>query len=330
MKEVYSWAQVEFDVWYWESDVDADSLKLAKEYFEKGLFVESEGAIGIDLADFKLGFCLLIKSDGNGLYATKDIELARKKFTQHKIEKSIYVVDKRQALHFQQVFKTLELMGFENAKNCHHLQYDFVELPDGAMSSRKGNIVPLQSLVDEMVAMIKREYLSKYESDWTSQEIDKTANDVARGAIKYGMIRLDNNKKIVFDMKEWLKLDGESGPYIQYSYARIHSLCEKLGYHQSLKADWSQLKEPQEIALLQKLTGFNDVAIISAEQYKTGSMCSYLYDLSKLFNSFYAECSVQNAGTEELKTARLLLCKSVSVVLEKGLNILGIPAPKRM
>jgi arginyl-tRNA synthetase len=330
MKEVYAWAQVDFDVWYWESDVDADSLKLAKEYFEKGLFVESEGAIGIDLSDFKLGFCLLIKSDGNGLYATKDIELARKKFTQHKIEKSIYVVDKRQALHFQQVFKTLELMGFENAKNCYHLQYDFVELPDGAMSSRKGNIVPLQSLVDEMVSMIKKDYLAKYESEWTSDEINKTANDVARGAIKYGMIRLDNNKKIVFDMKEWLKLDGESGPYIQYSFARINSLCDKLGYKDSLKADWNQLKEPQEMALLQKLNGFNDVAIISAEQYKTGSMCSYLYDLSKLFNSFYAECSVQNAGSEELKIARLLLCKSVSLVLEKGLNILGIPAPKRM
>jgi arginyl-tRNA synthetase len=221
-------------------------------------------------------------------------------------------------------------MGFENAKNCYHLQYDFVELPDGAMSSRKGNIVPLQSLVDEMVSMIKKDYLAKYESEWTSDEINKTANDVARGAIKYGMIRLDNNKKIVFDMKEWLKLDGESGPYIQYSFARINSLCDKLGYKDSLKADWNQLKEPQEMALLQKLNGFNDVDIISAEQYNTGSMCSYLYDLSKLFNSFYAECSVQNAGSEELKIARLLLCKSVSLVLEKGLNILGIPAPKRM
>jgi arginyl-tRNA synthetase len=221
-------------------------------------------------------------------------------------------------------------MGFENAKNCHHLQYDFVELPDGAMSSRKVKIVPIQSLVDEMFSIINKDYLAKYESEWTAEEINKAANDVARGAIKYGMIRLDNNKKIVFDMKEWLKLDGESGPYIQYSYARINSLCERLGFNQSMKADWTQLKEPQEMALLQKLNGFNDVAIISAEQYKTGTMCSYLYDLSKLFNSFYAECSVQNAGSEELKIARLLLCKSVSLVLEKGLNILGIPAPKRM
>ncbi|MFZ4714389.1 MAG: arginine--tRNA ligase [Bacteriovoracaceae bacterium] len=335
MKEVYQWAQVNFDVWYWESDVDADSLKLAKQYYEKGLFVQSEGAIGIDLSDYKLGFCLFIKSDGNGLYATKDIELARKKFTEFKIERSIYVVDKRQALHFQQVFKTLELMGFENARNCFHLQYDFVELPDGAMSSRKGNIVPLQELVDRMVSMIKTEYLAKYENDWSQEEINQTANDVARGAIKYGMVRLDNNKKIVFDMKEWLKLDGESGPYIQYSFARINSLCEKLGYEkigykEGTKSDWSVLKEPQEMALLHKLTGFNDVAIIAALQFKTGSMCSYLYDLSKLFNAFYAECSVGNAESADLKTARLNLCKAVSVTLEKGLNVLGITAPKRM
>lgn len=330
MEEVYKWAEVKFDVWYWESDVDADSLKLAKEYYEKGLFKKDEGAIGIDLSDYKLGFCLLIKSDGNGLYATKDIELARRKFLQHKVERSIYVVDKRQALHFQQVFKTLELMGFENAKNCFHLQYDFVELPDGAMSSRKGNIVPLQALVDQMVTMIKTDYLAKYNSEWSKEEIEKTANDVAKGAIKYGMIRMDNNKKIVFDMKDWLKLDGESGPYIQYSFARINSLTEKLGYNPSTKIDWSVLTHPCEVALMQKLNGLNDIAIISAEQYKTGSMCAYLYDLSKLFNSFYAECSVGNAETESLKVARLGLCKAVANVLEKGLNLLGIPAPRRM
>ena len=330
MEEVYKWADVKFDVWYWESDVDADSLKLAKEYYEKGLFKKDEGAIGIDLSDYKLGFCLLIKSDGNGLYATKDIELARRKFLQHKVERSIYVVDKRQALHFQQVFKTLELMGFENAKNCFHLQYDFVELPDGAMSSRKGNIVPLQALVDQMVTMIKQDYLAKYNSEWSQEEIEKTANDVAKGAIKYGMIRMDNNKKIVFDMKDWLKLDGESGPYIQYSFARINSLTEKLGYNPNTKIDWATLTHPCEVALMQKLNGLNDIAIISAEQYKTGSMCAYLYDLSKLFNSFYAECSVGNAESESLKVARLGLCKAVANVLEKGLNLLGIPAPRRM
>lgn len=330
MKEVYQWANVGFDVWYWESDVDADSLKLAKEYYHKGIFVESEGAIGCDLNPYKLGFCLLIKSDGNGLYATKDIELARRKFLEHKVEKSIYVVDKRQALHFQQVFKTLEIMGFENAKDCYHLQYDFVELPDGAMSSRKGNIIPIQELIDKMVALIENEYLCKYKDSWSKQELDLVANQVAQGAIKYGMIRMDNNKKIVFDMKEWLKLDGESGPYIQYAFARINSLCDKLNYNPQTKIDWTTLTHESELALMQKLSNFNDSIIFAIDHYKTSHVCAYLYDLAKLFNSFYAECSVQNAPSEELKNARLSLCKAVSIVLENGLNVLGIPAPKKM
>lgn len=329
MKKTYEWAGVHFDVWYWESEVDADSLKLIKQYYKKGIFVKSEGAIGANLEEYKLGFCLLIKTDGNGLYATKDIELARRKFEQYQIERNIYVVDKRQALHFQQVFKCLELMGFENAKNCYHLQYDFVELPDGPMSSRKGNIVPLEELIAKMESMIKSDYLAKYEGTWSSEEIQNTASAIAKGAIKYGMIRMDNNRKIVFDMKEWLKLDGESGPYIQYAYTRINSMTEKLGYHQG-QVDWSALVHPLELQLMLKLSSFNDVVITAAEHYKTSFMCSYLYDLAKMFNSFYAECSVAKAETETLKNSRLALCKAVALTLEKGLALLGIPVPKRM
>ena len=207
MQAVYEWADVKFDSWYWESDVDASSVKLINEYYEKGLFVKDDGAIGIDLKAEKLGFCLLLKSDGTGLYATKDLELARRKFIDHKVEKSIYIVDNRQSLHFKQVFKTLEKMGFDNAKNCYHLQYEMVELSDGAMSSRKGNIVALQELIDQMVNTIKNHHLEKYKNDWSDAEIDSVANIVASGAIKYGMTRVDSNKKIIFDMDEWLKLD---------------------------------------------------------------------------------------------------------------------------
>lgn len=330
MKKTYDWADVKFDTWYWESEVDADSLKLIKQYYDKGIFVESDGAIGANLEDYKLGFCLLIKRDGNGLYATKDIELARRKFEEHQIERSVYVVDKRQALHFQQVFKCLELMGFEKAKNCYHLQYDFVELPDGAMSSRKGNIIPLEELILKMEDMIKSEYLAKYQETWTAEETNQTAAAIAKGAIKYGMIRMDNNRKIVFDMKEWLKLDGESGPYIQYAYTRINSMTEKLNYTKETIVDWNTLAHPLELQLMLKLSSFNDVAITAAEQYKTSFMCSYLYDLAKMFNSFYAECSVAKAETEMLKNARLALSKSVALTLEKGLALLGIPVPKRM
>ncbi len=326
MNEVYKWANVKFDVWYWESEVDSDSVKLVREYEKKGLFKEDQGAVGIDLEPYKLGFCMLLKSDGNGLYATKDIELARRKFEDYKIEKNLYVVDKRQEHHFKQVFKVLELMGFENAKKCHHLQYDFVELPDGAMSSRKGNIIPLQALIENMVKMIKENYLARYTNEWSADEIEKTAQIVAKGAIKYGMTRIDPAKKIVFDMAEWLKLDGESGPYIQYAYARINSMLNKLGapLTQEIKIEASQEKD-----LVATLMNFHHVVQQATEQYKPSVLTSYLYDLSRAYNAFYAECPVGSAA-EPVRSSRLLLSKSTAETLKQGLALLGIEAPERM
>lgn len=326
MQEVYAWAGVKFDVWYWESEVDSDSVKLVREYQKKGLFVEDQGAVGVNLEDHKLGFCMLLKSDGNGLYATKDIELARRKFQDYKIEKNIYVVDKRQEHHFKQVFKVLELMGFENAKKCFHLQYDFVELPDGAMSSRKGNIVPLQSLIENMVKMIKEQYLARYQNDWSPEEIEKTAQTVAKGAIKYGMTRIDPGKKIVFDMAEWLKLDGESGPYVQYAYARINSMVNKLG---SPKTNDIKLEASQEKDLVATLMNFHHVVQQATEQYKPSVLTGYLYDLGRAYNSFYAECPVGSAP-EPTRSSRLMLSKATATVLKEGMALLGIEAPERM
>lgn len=326
MDEVYHWANVKFDVWYWESEVDSASVELAREYHKKGLFVEDQGAVGVNLEEYKLGFCMLLKTDGNGLYATKDIELARRKFQDYHIEKNIYIVDKRQEHHFKQVFKVLELMGFENAKKCFHLQYDFVELPDGAMSSRKGNIIPLQALIENMVKMIKEQYLARYIAEWSPEEIEKTAQIVAKGAIKYGMTRIDPSKKIVFDMQEWLKLDGESGPYIQYAYARINSMVNKLGAPASddILADTSQEKE-----LVHQLMNFHHVVQSATEQYKPSTLTAYLYELSRAYNSFYAECPVGSAP-EPTRSSRLKLSRATANVLKQGLALLGIEAPERM
>jgi arginyl-tRNA synthetase len=330
MESVYKWAGVKFDSWYFESEVDADSVKLVNKYLSEGKLQKSEGAIGLDLSNEKLGFCLLLKSDGTGLYATKDIELARRKFEDFKIEKSVYVVDMRQALHFKQVFKVLEHLGFEQAKNCYHLQYNFVELPDGAMSSRKGNIVPLTELIHKMEAVVKSEYLSRYEGEWAPSEIEETAKIVAEGAIKYGMLMMDTNKKIVFDMPAWLKLDGESGPFIQYSYARIQSLLKKIGYNENEKVDFSVLKAHRERVLMQMLLQFNEVVLDAAENYKPAAICAYLYDLAKAFNSFYHECPIGQAETKELKNARLSLSAATGIVLSQGLKLLGIQSPNRM
>jgi arginyl-tRNA synthetase len=357
MEYVYDWAGVKFDQWYWESEVDSDSVKYVKQLFAEGKLIESQGAIGFDLTQEKLGFCLLLKSDGTGLYATKDIELAKRKFVDYKIEKSIYVVDMRQALHFQQVFRVLDILGFEQAKQCFHLQYNSVELPDGAMSSRKGNIVPLIQLVHKMEKMVKEKYLVRYQNEWTTSDIDLVATQVAQGAIKYGMIRMDGNKKIVFDIEEWLKLDGESGPFIQYANARIQSLCQKFDYQNRTSStakstnsinssnsalnptgsnaaesqvQWNLLTHSSERKLIQKLLYFHSTVLASGLQYRPSLLCTYLYDLSKAFNLFYHECSIGQAETAELKTARLSLSYCVGQVLGKGLSLLGIPAPLKM
>lgn len=329
MKHVYQWAGISFDQWYWESDVDSTSVQFVQKLYADGKLVRSEGAIGMDLEADKLGFCLLLKSDGTGLYATKDLELARRKFQDYQIKKSIYVVDLRQELHFKQVFKVLEKLGFEQAKDCYHLRYNFVELPDGAMSSRKGNIVPLMELVHKMEAMVKSQYLSRYKDEWSQDEVNLIATQVAQGAIKYGMLRMDTNKKIVFDMDEWLKIEGESGPFIQYSGARIQSLVRKFGPILN-SVQWELLVHPSEKRLMQMLMGFHSVVLGAAENYKPHLMCTYLYELAKRFNGFYHDCSIGMAETEALKNARLALSEASGLVLQQGLSLLGIPAPSKM
>jgi len=331
MKRIYRWINIDFDIWYWESEVDRPSRYYAEELLSQGKLIRSEGAVGLDLSEEKLGFCMLLKSDGTGLYATKDLELAKRKFQDFNIERSIYVVDMRQALHFSQIFKALEKLGFDQAKNCFHLQYNFVELPEGAMSSRKGNIVAITDLIQKMKEMIQSKYLSRYVGQWSASEIELVSDQVAVGAIKYGMLRIDTTKKIVFDMEEWLKIDGESGPFIQYSAARIKSLIKKLSEEtQSQTPDWTWLKHEAELTLISQGLYYKTAMRNAAVQEKPHLATTYLYDLAKAFNFFYHECSIANAETLELKVARLDLAKVTGRLLESGLSLIGIPTPERM
>lgn len=331
MNKVYDWAGVTFDEWYWESDVDSASVTWVRELLQKGLLQTSEGAVGLDLEDQKLGFCMLLKSDGNGLYATKDLELARRKFEKYDPSQSIYVVDMRQELHFKQVFAVLKKIGFSvEADRCHHLKYNFVELPDGAMSSRKGNIVPITDLIVNMREHVKANYLDRYRSEWSEAEIETVADQVAQGAIKYGMNVMDPNKKIVFKMDEWLKLDGESGPYIQYTVARIQSLLAKNKLPDTVQADYSLLVEPIEQELILKLSQWNRLAESAAQNLKTSLVCTYLYETAKLFNNFYHDCPIGKLEDLTHRQTRLELAKASAETLKTGLGVLGIPTPQKM
>ena len=328
--KAYTWADIAFDRWYFESEVDSPSLKRANKLKEDGHLIESQGAIGMDLSEDNLGFCIVIKSDGTGMYSTKDIELAFSKFAEFNLDRSIYVVDKRQEFHFKQIFKVLEKIGFSHAKDCYHLQYDFVELPTGAMSSRSGNIIPLTDLVNQMEETIKANFLNKYIGNWSEPEIKLTAHIIADGAIKYGMLKMDPNRKIVFIMDEWLKLDGDTGPYLQYVCARIHSMLEKYNFKADSNCDFDELNEPSEIALVLKLMQFNTTVMQAASQSKPSLLCTYLYELSKTFNHFYAECPIGKADKPNIQVMRLNLSQAVSRTIEKGLDLLGIKTPLRM
>lgn len=337
LNSVYTWAQIQIDKWYWESEVDAPSVEWVKKLHADGFLQTSEGAIGLDLSEQDLGFCLLIKSDGNGLYATKDLELARRKFQDYQIEKSIYVVDVRQALHFKQVFAVLKHIGFEQSKDCFHLSYNFLELPDGPMSSRKGNIVPLMQLVEAMEAHIKKEYLSRYEKPemsegWTPELIQNTARDIARGAIRYGMLKQDPNKKIIFDQNEWLKLDGDTGPYIQYTYARLSSVVRKS--LADTKTVFIQTSDGYgfnnfERDVMMHLSQFYLAVWSSSQQNRPSILCNYVFDLAQKLNAFYHECPILSSEGVQ-KKLRLQICEASKSVLAQGLDLLGIPTVEKM
>ena len=312
--------------------MDEPSVKLVNKLYKAGKLELSDSAIGMNLGE-PLGFCLLLKSDGNGLYATKDLYLAKKKFEDYKPEKNIYIVDQRQETHFQQIFKVMTHIGLkEEAKKSIHLKYNFVELKTGPMSSRAGNIVPIMSLIEKMTDYIVDNFLNKYKGEWTEEKIKNTARLIAEGAIKYGMNQQDLNKKIVFDMKEWLKLDGRSGPYIQYAYARACSLLKKLNTQEEQESDIniSTLSSSEEWQLIIHLSWFSLIMENSAWQMKTSPICYYLFELAQKFSRFYQNCPIGTLDNEEQKNFRLFLVQVTRNVLKEGLACLSISAPEQM
>jgi arginyl-tRNA synthetase len=332
MKNTYQWLGINFDQWYFESDVDSPSLVYAQELLRQGVLIKDQGAIGADLSAEGLGFCLVVKSDGNGLYATKDLELARQKFIDHKIQKNIYIVDNRQSQHFKQIFKILEKAGFPHAHQCFHLAYEMVELPTGAMSSRLGNFILADQLILQMEQKILDDYLEKNHADWPLLLKKSTAAQIAKAAICYGMLKPDPAKKIVFDMNEWLKLDGDSGPYLQYVCARINRLLKKYDAELSKRTALDQNSYAKEVEkeIFCHLLDFNKVINRVQREFKPSYLCQYLFSLGKLFNKFYAECPIGQAAEGSSKYTRLRLSKAVLITMTKGLSLLGISVPDEM
>lgn len=335
---VYDWFHVKFDRVFFESEVSEESQAIVDDYLAKGAFVESDGAIGADLKPYKLGFMIVRKRDGNTLYATKDLALARRKFEEFKIDRSIYVVASEQNHHFKQVFKTLKLMGFDQAKQCFHLSYGMVTLPEGKMSSRAGNTVTFKMLREQMTTALN-EILAKYSGDWSPEEITVTAKRLCEGAIRYGMLCSDPVKDVVFDMDNWLSFEGNTGPYLMYSYTRTASILRKAAESQMLPiTDSATINKillesgvmTEERELARWIQDFNHAASAACENYRPSTIANHLFYMCKSFNRFYTEVPVLKTADAELRSIRLAMVAAFSQTLKQGLALLGITPPDRM
>lgn len=328
-----------FDVWFTESEVEDDGRLMARELIDRGIAEISDGLPVVKI-DEKLGLeqetyrtLPILRSDGTTLYSTKDLALARRKFEQYDIDRSIWVVDVRQSLYFEQITKILELYGFDDAGANIHLGYEFVTLPSGIMSSRKGN-APL--LEDVRNAMMERalEVIREKNPTLPAEEQQRVAHDIAIGAIKYVMLARDGNKVITFDPDEALSFDGHAAPYIQYAHARACRIME----HADLTPDdiAEQLDsmnvsapEPSELSLLQQISAFPEAVQRAADEHRPLHITNYVFELAKRFNDFYHSCPVLQAEPE-VRQMRLALVSTTRLTLRNGLALLGIAAPTQM
>jgi arginyl-tRNA synthetase len=330
----YNWLDAKFDKFFFESEMGELSKQMVRSFLEKGVFVESDGAIGADLRDYKLGFCILIKRDGTATYACRDLALAQMKFDQYKIDWSIYVVDSAQTLHFKQVFKCLELMGYAQVRNCYHLPYEQVVLTSGKMSSRKGNVILFSQLKNLLTSTIDQEFLSKYRGEWPEEELATAAQRIAIATMRYGMLNQDNNSQIVFDLQAWTAKTGNTGPYMLYAYARICSILRQLS-SAGISVDYSNvdyalLTHESEEALLTYIGSYHNVLERAVQKYSPLEICSFSYELAKRFSRMFQNCSVLHAGEPRLQNTRAALADACGRVLKHALSLLGIQTIERM
>ncbi len=325
LESVYDELNLTIDTWYFESEVVSRTKKIIDEMIEKKIVVESDGAWIVDLEEEKLGVNLLVKSDGTLLYNAKDIGLAYKKEKDYHPKKSIYVVDARQGHALKQLFATMKRLDFD--KDLSHLSYEFVTLKGGAMASRKGNVIRYEDFRDEVIKQATSE-TEKRHDDWTDKKIEKISRAVAFAAVRFGMLRQDNDKQIVFDFDEAVAFEGFTGPYHLYTHARIQSLLNKAG---KIKVSFktNKLKEDVEHRLLVLLSEYPEIVFDVSKDLQLSRIAQYLFELSRTFSEFYGEVQILKAE-ESIAGQRLGLCKTVQSVLENGLSLMGIETVKEM
>lgn len=327
-QKIYKDFKVKFDILFFESEVEAKGKTMVLELQQKGVAKESEGAVVMDLEKYGLGIFVLLRNDGVALYSTKDLRLAREKFEKFKIDRNVYVVGSEQEMYFKQLFKTLEIIGFAQARKCYHLSYGLVMLPEGKMSSRVGTVVLYEDLKERIYEAALKSTLERHK-DWSKEKVEQTKKLLAFSALKFGMVSRETNRPIIFDWDKALDFEGETGPYVQYAHARICSILRKYNESPAKDADFRLLNSVHEEKIIMLLSQFKAKVIEAAESYRPYIVAKYLLELAQAFNEFYHECPILKAE-DQLRNARLLLIVAVKQVLCNGLNLLGIEAPEMM
>jgi len=293
---------------------------------DKDLTEISQDALIVNLEKYDLPPCLLKKSDEATLYATRDIAAAIYRHETYKFRKNLYVVGTAQKLHFRQVFKVLELMGYEWAKDCVHVDFGWIKFKQEMMSTRKGNIILLEDVLNKSIELA-RKIIEEKNPELESKE--EVAKDVGIGAVIFADLSTRRNKDIDFDWDQALSFDGETAPYVQYTHARLCSLMRKYDKPVSKEIDYEILSSPEEINLIKSLEDFTWKVKSSAESYEPAFICSFLIEVCSNFNRFYQKYRIITED-EKSTSARMLLVKAIQITIKSGLSLLGIRAPERM
>jgi arginyl-tRNA synthetase len=319
--KIYKELQVNFQVKMYESEFIEDGRKIVNKLTRQGILEESQGAIIANLEKYNLGVLVFIRSDGTATYPVADIPLALHKLKKYQLDKSIYVVDIRQSLYFRQLFKILHLIGYK--QEMIHLDFEFVKLPSGMMSSRSGNVIAYEELKQKILEKTKKETKKRHE-DWEEEKIEEVAKKVAFGAIKFEMIKVGADQEITFDINKALSLSGFTSAYLQYTYARINSVIKKSKVkNKKLKVDFEKLIEEKEHSLILKLAKYPETVKKAGEKYDPSEICRYLFELAQEFNDYYHSVPILKTE-EDIRLVRLALIFSVKQVLENGCALLGI------
>lgn len=329
--ETYKRLGVHFDSYYYESDTYVLGKETVEEGLSKGIFYRKEdGSVWVDLTDEGLDEKLLLRSDGTSVYMTQDLGTARLRYTNHpNMTGMVYTVGNEQDYHFKVLFLILKKLGYDWASQLHHLSYGMVDLPSGKMKSREGTVVDADALMDEMHATAKQisEELGKLDG-MSNDEKETLFHTIGMGALKYYILKVDPKKRILFDPKASVDFCGNTGPFIQYTHARIQSILRKVGTITVAFDNATSLHE-KEKAVLKVLGQFPATVAAAANQYSPALVANYVYDLVKQYNSYYQEVPIL-VEDGKVKSLRVALCAAVGQVIQKSLGLLGIEAPSRM